>query len=67
MGDTYRKSPVFSSCSGIIWDTQDECAEHRSKPFVLMSHFGSFGRCLWDISEKVCFTIFLPKSKQSSA
>ena len=66
MGDTYRQRAVFSSCGGILRDTQDKCAEHRSKTFVLMSIFGSYGRCLWDISEKVCLTIFLPKSKQYS-
>ena len=58
MGDTYRIRPVSSSCDGIPGDTQEECEEHRSKTFVLMSHFGSFGLCLWHISEKVCRTIF---------
>ena len=59
MGDTYRIRPVSFSCNGIPGDTQEECAEHRSKTFVLMSHFGSFGLCLWHISEKVCLTSFL--------
>ena len=55
MGDTYRSRRAFFSCDGIPGDTQEECEEHRSKTFVLMSHFRSFGFCLWHISEKVLF------------
>ena len=51
MGDTYLSRGAFFSCDGI----PGECAKHRSKTFVLMSHFRSFGLCFWHISEKVLF------------
>ena len=53
MGDTYRSRGVTSSCDGIPRDTREECEEHSSKTFVLMSIFASYGRCLWDLADKV--------------
>ena len=52
MGDTYRRRGVTSNFDGIPKNTRDECAEHRSKTFVMMSLFASHGLCLWDLSEK---------------
>ena len=56
MGDTYRRRGVTSSCDGIPRNTRDECSEHRTKTFVMMSHFASHGLFLWDLSEIVCLS-----------
>ena len=56
IGETTSEGGLTSSCSGIVKRTGERCQALRNKPFVLMSHFASHGRCLWTLANIVCGT-----------
>ena len=62
LGNTRGIGSVTSSCNDIIQHTRGKCQAFKDKTFVLMSHVGYSGLCLYDLEAKVIlFFHFLKK------